>query len=150
MPTGIAETEGTPSSFNEVVHHNSSKYTTGLLTLLHILVAIRDIHLKCRVPSIYRAGNHPQRSQRAYAARDGVADAPPGHAAAFGAILRCVDALVALGRHATAAVLTAVAGFVSETVCAWCALRRFRKPWSARRVLRWMPRLVMLLLLALS
>ena len=46
-------------------------------------------------------------------------DAPPGHAAAFGAILRCVDALVALGRHATAAVLTAVAGFVSETVCAW-------------------------------
>ena len=83
------------------------------------MIVIRDIHLNCQVPSIYRAGNHPQRSRRAYAAGDGVVDAPCGHAAAFGAILRCVDALVALGRHASAAVLTAVAGFVSETVCAW-------------------------------
>ena len=77
-------------------------------------------------------------------------DAPCGHAAAFGAILRCVDALVASASSATAAVLTAATGFVSDTVRAWCALRRFRKLWSARRVLRRMHHVVMLLLLALS
>ena len=47
------------------------------------------------------------------------ADAPCGHAAAFGAILRCVDALVASASSATAAVLTAAAGFASDTVRAW-------------------------------
>ena len=46
-------------------------------------------------------------------------DAPCGHAAAFGAILRCVDALVASASSATAAVLTAAAGFASDTVRAW-------------------------------
>ena len=48
-----------------------------------------------------------------------MADAPCGHAAAFGAIVRCVDALVASASSATAAVLTAAAGFVSDTVRAW-------------------------------
>jgi len=51
-----------------------------------------------------------------------VADARPGRAAGFGTERWCADPLVASARHATAAILTAAAVFVTETVCAWCAL----------------------------
>jgi len=46
----------------------------------------------------------------------------PGRAAGFGTERWCADPLVASARHATAAILTAAAVFVTETVCAWCAL----------------------------